>query len=143
MPCYEISEVDGVENADIINRFNAMCPETFPALEPRHFDGYWWLAHLEGEPVAFAGMVAFEPFASVGYLKRCLVLPDHHGRGLQFRLMKARELKAKSLGWTQLVSECAADSFSASNFRKAGFSITDPEQKWGAAGSVYWVKMIG
>jgi len=142
---YEISEVDGVEWQETLADLNARSPDIFPPLQPRHFsDGYWWIAFLNDDPVAFAGLVPFEPFPNVGYLKRCYVAPDHHGHGLQYRLMAMRELCARQLGWTLLVSECRADnSYSAANFRKAGFSLCEPEQRWADQdNSLYWVKHL-
>jgi GNAT superfamily N-acetyltransferase len=142
---YQIHEVDGTAHAETIHRFNSLAPKTFPLLKSHHLEnGYWWLAYLEGVPVAFAGMVPFDPFPNIGYLKRCYVLPDHHGHGLQFRMMVTRELKARQLGWTHLVSECGGDNrWSANNFRRAGFDPCEPEQRWGEPGSMYWVKAIG
>ena len=139
---YSLMEVDGVANADILHQFNSLIEE-WPPLKPNHItDGYWWISYLEDEPVAFAGLVPMEPFENVGYLKRCLVKPDHHGHGLQFRMLMARELKAKQLGWTTLVSECREDNFwSSSNFRKAGYSQVNPEQEW-AKDSIFWVKYL-
>jgi RimJ/RimL family protein N-acetyltransferase len=140
---YTLHEVDGVFNADVINQFNALVPE-WPPLQPRHFtDGFWWIAFLEDkEPVGFSGLVPFEPFTNIGYCKRCFVKPDHIGHGLQFRMLMARELRAKQLHWTTLVSECKNDNlWSASNFRKAGFVQCNPEQPW-AKDSIYWVKTL-
>ncbi len=142
---YEIVEVDGEEYADVINRFNALAPETFPALAVSHLtDGHWWLVYHgdDDDPVAFAGMVTFEPFRKVAYFKRCYVTPDNWGHGLQLRLMFVREVKARELGYTQIVSECAADSHSNLNFRRAGFEQTEPEQPWGKPGSIYWAKTL-
>jgi GNAT superfamily N-acetyltransferase len=127
-----------------IRAFNAMAPETFPALQDRHFQtGHWWLVYSldESEPVAFAGMVPFEPFPLVGYLKRAFVIPTARGHGLQRSLLEEREAKARQLGWTTLVSECAADNHpSAANFQRAGFTQFEPEQRWGAPNSLYWKK---
>lgn len=149
---YEIREIDGGLNRNIIEYFNTLDPQ-FPDLQDRHFDaGFWWLALRTDHPdalgeveaaVGFAGLVPFEPFAKIGYYKRCFVLPDHHGHGLQYRFMMAREAKAKSLGWDVVVSECGGDNtHSASNFRKAGFDRCEPEQRWGASGSIYWMKAL-
>jgi len=144
MDAYTLVEVDGTANASTLSRFNAMCPETFPPLEPRHFtNGLWWLALLDAEPIGFAGMVPFEPFDRVGYFKRCYIMPGHHGHGLQLRLMAVRELRARQLGWSLLVSECGPDNqFSARNFMRAGFERCDPEQRWGAPHSLYWRKTL-
>jgi GNAT superfamily N-acetyltransferase len=139
---YEISEVGGLDNQATIEHLNSL-DAIFPPLTMRHLiKGCWWLAYLNDDPVAFAGMVPMVPFQNVGYFKRCLVLPGHHGRGLQYRLMKARELKARQLGWAMLVSECRADNErSANNFRRAGFDEFEPEQKW-AADSIYFKKSL-
>lgn len=144
MAAYVIREVDGAEHAAILHRFNGLQPEVFPPLEVRHIEsGFWWLAYLGADPIAFAGMVPFEPFPNVAYLKRAYVLPDHRGHGLQSRFMTLREAKAKSLCWTHIVSECGAGNHaSAANFARAGFTKFDPEQRWGAPDSIYWVKQI-
>jgi hypothetical protein len=52
-----------------------------------------------------------------------------------------REARAKALGWTQLVSETTSVQ-SAGNFIKAGYSPFEPEQKWGAEGSMYFTKTL-
>jgi GNAT superfamily N-acetyltransferase len=146
---YEVREIDGILNRGIIEEFNALVPE-WPPLQDRHFTaGHWWLAFRTDHPdaigeveaaVAFAGLVPFLP--KIGYFKRCYVLPGHYGHGLQYRLMKARELKARQLGWTMLVSECRADNErSANNFRRAGFDEFEPEQKW-AQDSIYFKKSL-
>ncbi len=140
---YEISEVDGILNREVLEAFNALDPY-FPPLQERHIaDGYWWLVYHKGHiPVAFAGMVEMNPFSGYGYLKRCLTKPDHYGHGLQFRLMCAREAKARQLGWTHLVSECLEENtYSSANFRRAGFVQTFPEQPW-AKDSIYWLKVL-
>jgi GNAT superfamily N-acetyltransferase len=140
---YQIKEVDGVAYADVIQNFNQQVGK-WPELQEKHYtNGYWWLVYLETEPVAFAGLVPMEPFIGYGYCKRCFVKPDHHGRGLQFRLLLAREEKAKQLGWTHLISECEENNlWSASNFIKAGFKRFDPEQSWGEKNSLYYIKEI-
>lgn len=150
---YELHEVPGLEFSETLRNLNSLVPE-WPQIQDRHLvDGFWWVVfttkrakcnpQVRGKPVAFAGLVPMVPFPRVGYLKRCLVLPDHHGHGLQYRLMMARELKARQLGWTHLVSECLeGNSFSAGNFRKAGFVQCDPEQKWGDPNSIYWIKCV-
>ena len=141
MYAYEIHEVDGLANSGTLNAFNALDPQ-FPPLTRHHYtNGYWWLAYLKDEPVAFAGMVPMVPFPGVGYLKRCYV--RHRGHGIQFRMMVARELKARQLGWSMLVSECAGDNtHSANNFMRAGYERFTPEQCWGVPGSIYWIKRL-
>lgn len=146
MPHYRIHEVDGITFADTLIAFNKCIPE-WPDLQPRHFtNAFWWLVYdvdNDGPPVAFAGLTPFEPFVGFGYLKRAYVMPEHRGHGLQCRMLFTRELKARQLGWTHLISECLAENrFSAANFRKAGFELCEPEQRWGEPGSIYWIKTL-
>ncbi len=138
-------DVDGSdpETATTLRRFNSLAPETFPPLTDRHLEsGHWWFTYHGEDPVAFAGMCDMEPFHKVCYLKRCYVLPDHVGHGLQLRLMFVREVKAREIGYKQIVSECSEDSHSNLNFRRAGFEQVVPEQPWGKPGSVYWAKTL-
>jgi GNAT superfamily N-acetyltransferase len=125
---YVIREVDGETNADILHRLNRMAPETFPELSDQHLEnGFWWIAYLEQEPVAFAGLVDMDPFPNVGYLKRAYVIPDHRGHGLQGGFRAMRESKVRAIGWTHLVSECGAENrASARNFERAGFLLFWP-----------------
>jgi GNAT superfamily N-acetyltransferase len=145
MGAHILTEVDGEQYADVLNRFNGL-DDTFPALKSRHFEnGYWWLVYLDEKAVAFAGMVPNEPYdiLGVGYLKRALVLPDHRGHALQLRLIAARVDKARQLGWTMLVSDCGPNNhYSARNFRLAQFERTDPEQKWAGPDDLYWRKVL-
>ncbi len=139
---YELREVDGTACSDTLTYLNSLIPE-WPDLLPKHFEnGFWWLVFFGGEAVGFAGMVPMSPFPDIGYLKRCYVAPDHHGHGLQYRLMVARIAKARQLCWTHIVSECSADnSYSANNFRRAGFELCEPEQPW-AKDALYWKKEL-
>src|SRR5579859_4595208 len=140
-----IREVDGETHSEVLRYLNAMEPERFPPLQDRHLaHGYWWLARTwERSIIGFAGLVPMTPFHGVGYLKRAFVVPTFRGQGLQLFFMRARENKARELGWTKLVSEVAVDNErSIANFLKAGFIQVEPEQKWGAPGSVYFVKRL-
>lgn len=143
MGAHILTEVDGEQYADVLNRFNSL-DDTFPVLTEDHLSaGYWWIVYLDEKAVAFAGLVEMVPFPQVGYLKRAYVLPDHRGHALQLRLIAARVDKARQLGWTMLVSECGRNNGpSARNFARAGFYQIEPEQRWGAANSVYWAKAL-
>lgn len=140
---YRIEEVDGEQYANQIHRLNSLEPKIFPSLATSHLtDGHWWFVYQDGGVVAFAGLVTFEPFPRVAYFKRCYVMPDHVGHGLQLRLMFVREVKARELGYHQIVSECSEDSHSNLNFRRADFEQVYPEQPWGKPGSIYWRKYL-
>lgn len=147
----EIREVDGRENVGLLNYFNSL-DDYFPPLNDRHIDcGFWWIAYAQehlisdnvpSRAIGFAGLVENIPHQLEGYLKRCYVLPDYRGRGLQGRFLKLREDKARELGWITLVSECSETNFhSCCNFKRAGYEITDPEQAW-AKKSIFFVKRL-
>ncbi len=140
---YIIREVDGISHAEVLHYLNGEAPDRFPPLKTRHLErGFWWLVRTWNKSiVGFAGMTPMTPFVDVGYLKRAYIMPAHRGNGLQFKLLRLREAKAREIGWHTLVSECSGEnSHSASNFIKAGFTVCEPEQKWGAPGSIYFVK---
>ena len=139
---YEIHEVNGEDYADEINRFNALFPDDFVPLKPRHLaKGHWWLVHLEHQTVGFAGMVPFEPFPRTGYFKRAAILKDHRGNGLQERLMTVRLTKAReATDWLRIVSECHVENIaSANNFIRAGFLLVEAERPWDKE-SLVWAK---
>ncbi len=144
---YRIEEVDGEQYADEIHHFNSLAPEIFPALEPHHLtDGFWFFIYHESAcgPVAFAGMTPFfDTDDGIGYMKRAFVLPDFRSHGYQLLLLQSRETRARMNGWRMLVSECAADNrASACSFFRNGYAQFEPDQKWGAAGSIYWRKVL-
>jgi RimJ/RimL family protein N-acetyltransferase len=139
-----IREVDGTATAEVLHYLNAQDAQ-FPELKDHHLEqGYWWLARTWSRAiVGFAGMVPKVPYPGVGYFKRCWISPTARGNGLQMVFMRLREAKARELGWTTLTSEVAGDNQrSIANFLKAGFTVTEPEQPWGAPGSVYFVKRL-
>lgn len=141
---YKITEVNGEKCSDEIHRFNGLFPEDFLALKPKHLSkGFWWLVHCDMRLVGFAGMVPFEPFPKVGYLKRAAILKEHRGHGLQSDLMIAREGRARaSTDWTHFVSECSFDNVaSANNFIKAGFTLCEAERPWEKE-TLFWIKRL-
>ncbi len=139
---YSITEVDATypDEAYLIRHFNGMVLDWPPLTDDHLQRGYWWLIQSM-ETVGFCGMVPFTPFCDVGYLKRCYILPEHRGNGLQIRSMYVREEKAKRIGWKQLVSECTSVQ-SAGNFIKANYTPTLPEQAWGNPGSLFFTKNL-
>jgi GNAT superfamily N-acetyltransferase len=141
---HKITEVDGEKYADEINRFNGLFPDDFLPLKPKHFaKGFWWLVHCDVKLIGFAGMVPFDPFPRVGYLKRAAVLKEHRGHGLQRELMEAREERARaSTDWTHFVSECSIENIaSGNNFIAAGFKLCEAERPWEKE-TLFWIKKL-
>src|SRR5690348_180707 len=117
---YRIREVNVFDDdiADTIRDLNRTTDATFPKLSNPELEGYncyWWLGYYGDEPIAFSGLVPSRLYPDTGYLKRSGVLPKHRGHGLQLRFFRAREAKAKKVGWTALVSESTDRVHSANN----------------------------
>lgn len=143
-PGYTITEVDGQKFATEVRAFNALFKKDFLPLKDRHLkDGYWWLVHQGVALIAFAGMVPFEPFPRIGYLKRAAVLPEHRGNGLQARLIALREERARaSTDWTDLVTETSLENPASGNsFVRAGYRLVEPERPW-AKETLFWKKAL-
>lgn len=104
---------------------------------------YWWIAY-EGElPVAFAGLILSTSWFDCGYLCRSGVIKSHRGKGLQKRLIRVRERKARSLGWNWLITDTASwNAASANSLISCGYKLFVPTKPWGIAGAVYWRKKL-
>lgn len=61
-------------------------------------NGHWWIAYDGELPVAFAGIAQSYRWGDAGYLCRAGVIRSHRGQGLQKRLIRIREAKARRLG---------------------------------------------
>jgi len=104
--------------------------------------GVWWLAHRGDDPVAFAGVLPSTHARNCGYFSRVGVLPQHWGRGLQLRLMRAVEARSRRIGWNSIVSDTTNNSFSANNFIKAGYRLFEPEVPWAWSHTLYWRRSL-
>lgn len=138
---YRIREVDGEENADILTDLHTSCFGE-SAEQAEYDNGSWWLAYFEKEPIAFAGLVPSTLGLDTGYLKRVGVLEEHRGQGLQKRLIRVRESRAKRNGWVRLVTDCTDNPASANSLYAAGFKMFKPKYVWAFDNSLYWQKRI-
>lgn len=140
---YCIREVDGSDPdvAEAIERLHlAVFPGEIPVATDR---GYWWLAwngDPEGRPIAFAGLWSSVRFAQAGYLCRAGVLPTHRGHGLQRRLIRVRERKARSLGWRWLMTDTVPYNPASSNsLIHCGYRMYVPAKPWCIGDdAIYW-----
>lgn len=145
---YRIREVDGSDDdlGDEITTLNYMVfsLERDPVPSLKTDTGYWWLVFHDGEqePIAFAGLTPSTLGPGYGYLKRSGVLPRHRGHGLQKRLVRVREAKARRLGWHTLVTDTTSNVPSANNMIASGFRLFDPEVRWAFQNSLYWRKQL-
>lgn len=109
-----------------------------PLIEPTQ--GHWWIAYQGCNPVAFIGMTDVESWPLTGYVARVGVLPDYRGQGLQKRLLAVCERKARSIGLRQLISTTYCNPPSANSFIARQYRTYEPQVRWGAEETIYWIK---
>ena len=102
---------------------------TAPLICPWDPKVHAWFAHddIGSVPVAFATLIESD---DEGYLNRCVVTPAHRGRGLQKRLIRARERFARKAGLARLVSDCTDNPTSAASLAACGFETFTPVEPW-------------
>ena len=62
--------------------------------------------------------------------------------GLQLRLMRALESRARHNGWSAVVSDTTDNIHSANNFISAGYRLYQPPSPWAWPNTLYWRKSI-
>ena len=140
---YRIREVDGQDD-DIADTLTDLHRLTFfgSACIPEFEHGNWWLAFHENMPIAFAGVVASTRACNAGYFCRVGVLKKHVGNGLQLRLMRSMEARARRNGWSCVISDTTDNLISANNFIRAGYRLYQPRSPWAWPNTLYWQKSI-
>jgi GNAT superfamily N-acetyltransferase len=140
---YRIREVDG-QDEEVVETLAELHRLTFfdSARIPEFDHGHWWLAFQEALPIAFAGVVPSTHACNAGYFARVGVLRKHSGRGLQLRLMRAMELRARNNGWNCVVSDTTDNIASANNFIRAGYRLYQPQHPWAWPNTLYWRKSV-
>jgi L-amino acid N-acyltransferase YncA len=117
--------------------------EAFPALIPYPKAGaYWWIAeNSAGQPIAFAGLK--EVNGQTGFLCRVGVNKNKRGEGIQKKLIRVREAKAKKLGLRWLITYChPANLASANNLIACGMKLYSPQNPYGVPGALYFRKQL-
>jgi GNAT superfamily N-acetyltransferase len=140
---YRIRAVDGEDDATadtLIELHRLTFFDTAPIPEFDH--GHWWLAFHETRPVGFAGIIPSTHICNAGYFSRVGVLREHSGHGLQLRLMRALEVRARLNGWCSIVSDTTDNMSSANNFIRAGYRLFCPQVPWAWPSTLYWRKLI-
>ena len=62
--------------------------------------------------------------------------------GLQLRLMRAMELRARNNGWNCVVSDTTDNVVSANNFIRAGYRLYRRQDPWAWPNTLYWRKVL-
>jgi RimJ/RimL family protein N-acetyltransferase len=98
----------------------------------------WWVAYLNGKPVAFAGARICKTDAKLVYLSRCGVLPVARGLGLQRTMIRRRIAWARRQPGRRAVITYTLkhNHYSSNNLIRCGFRLYDG--KWIAADALYW-----
>jgi GNAT superfamily N-acetyltransferase len=140
---YRIREVDGHDD-EIADTLIDLHRLTFldGASIPEFDRGFWWLAYHRATPVAFAGVVRAARAFNAGYFCRVGVLREHLGDGLQLRLMRAAESRARRNGWGCIISDTTDNLASANNFIRARYRLYQPQYPWAWPNTLYWRKSI-
>lgn len=144
MSDYRFREVDAFqdENADTLKYLHeATFGSSAPQIEPED-GGHWWLVMKDREPVGFCGLTPSTAGEGVGYLKRAGVLAKHRGQGLQMRMIRVREARARRNGWALLLTDTTDNVTSANSLIKAGYRLYAPASPWGFSNTLYWRKSL-
>jgi hypothetical protein len=70
------------------------------------------------------------------------ILDRGWGNGLQLRLMRALESRARRNRWSSVVSDTTDNLASANNFIRAGYRLYQPQTPWAWPNTLYWRKSI-
>jgi GNAT superfamily N-acetyltransferase len=142
-PMYRIRKIDAQDD-EVLDTLGELHRLTFfdGAPVPEFDQGDWWLALHEAVPVGFAGVIPSTRAANAGYFSRVGVLRRHCGRGLQLRMMRAIEARARAYGWSCVVSDTTDNIVSANNFIRAGYRLYQPQHPWAWPNTLYWRKSI-
>jgi GNAT superfamily N-acetyltransferase len=103
---------------------------------------HWWIALVDGVSAGFACLRIYSD--KIAYLALAGVLPEFRGRGLQKRLIKAREAFAKKEECAQMITYTAWKNWpSANSLIREGYTLYTPAGKpWGLPWSLYFRKNL-
>lgn len=138
---YRIREVDGLREdvAEAIADMHEVCFRNTAAPVDTS-EGWWWLVYHGKYAVAFAGLTFGKSDKDTGYLVRSGVMPKYRGRGLQKRLIRAREMKARKIGLHYIVTDTTFNTASSNSLIKAGYKLFTPKRPWAFKSTLYWRK---
>jgi GNAT superfamily N-acetyltransferase len=135
---YIIRQVD-TSDPKILKVIKGLHRQCLPMDEYPDFSiGHWWLVYDRLKaPIAFAGLTPSNRWANCGYLCRSGVLSFYRGQGLQKRLIRARVIKGRQLGYEYVFSDVNDNAPSANNLVDCGFRFYDPNSPYGDDKTLY------
>lgn len=108
-------------------------------------EALWWVVWCGRRPVGYGGLRPCREAHNrgMGFLCRAGVIREHRGRGLQKRLIVARERVARRMGLKRLVTYCVPyNAASINSLISCGYRVYCPGTKWGGAGAIYFGKNL-
>lgn len=139
-----VREVDTAED-DVVETIERLHRITLPDDDiPDLLRGYWWLVfNGVGQPIGYAGLYPSYRYSNAGYLIRSGVAAKHRGNGLQKRMIRVREAKARRLGLDWLFSDTCENPASANSLATCGFRMFEPRVPWHRDKlAIYWRKKL-
>ena len=112
---------------------------------PDFDEGWWWLCYRDYDPVGFCGLEKTIDRVygnDLGYLCRSGVREDHRGKGLQLRMIRVRERKAREVGCTAMLTDTNDNPKSGNTLIRAGYKLFVPTKPWAMKTSLYWKKEL-
>lgn len=101
----------------------------------------WWLAWIGDELAGFCGLKVMSDDGKYGYLNRAGVVKKFRGNGLQRKLIQVRDAEARRRGLVCNITYTAPGNWpSANNLVRCGYTMYDPQQRYGLKGSLYFMK---
>lgn len=136
---YTIQQVNP-NNSGVFHTLVGLHTHCLPAdTLPDFTKGWWWILYDRNKyPAGFAGLVPSSRWIDCGYLSRAGILSYHRGKGLQKRLIRARVIKARKLGYEYLFSDTHDNVPSVNNLIACGFKLYEPRTPYGAEKTLYW-----
>ena len=123
-------------------------PEDDLVMPDKSTEGHWFLVHEHSYTnippilIAFAVMVESTKWYDTVYMSRCCVLPEFRGKGLQKRLLRARERHARALGYTWAITDTRDNVPSSNSLISCGYKLFEPTKPWSFEDSLYWRKKL-
>lgn len=143
---YRFSQVD-TEDDDVVELLTELHALTFAPEEasmPEWENGHWWIGweQRSATPAAFCGVTPSSLGHGIAYFKRAGVVHGHQGHGLQRRMIRMRERRARLLGFHTVVTDTTDNWRSANNLIAEGYRLWAPSIPWAFPHTLYWRKAL-
>ena len=128
------------ENLELLNKLQKECLPYDTLYNAK--EGWWWVAYENDVPCGFAGLVCSSRWLDCGYLCRSGVIRTFRGRGLQKRLIRAREKMARRVGFNWLITDTTDNPPSSNSLIALQYRLFNPSSPWAGRHSLYWRKKL-